>query len=74
MKDLSILQQMLPFLVPLLILEIVLIVIALRDLISRKEVLGGNKLVWVLVIIFFSLIGSVLYLIIGRKEPPVDSD
>jgi branched-subunit amino acid transport protein AzlD len=74
MNDLSVLGQMLPFLIPVLIIEIILIVICLRDLIRRKEVLGGNKLLWVIVIVFVQIIGAVLYLTIGRKETPVDGD
>ena len=66
--------SMLPLILPVLVIEIVLIVICLRDLVKRKEVLGGNKVVWAVVIIFVQIIGAVLYLTIGRKESPVDSD
>jgi branched-subunit amino acid transport protein AzlD len=68
------LMSMLPLLLPIIILELVLIVVCLRDLVKRKEVLGGNKVVWALVIIFVQIIGAALYLFIGRKESPVDGD
>lgn len=74
MDDFQVIKDMLPFLIPLLILELSLIVVCLRDLIRRKEVRGGNKLVWALAIIFIQLIGPALYLFLGRKESPVDSD
>jgi hypothetical protein len=30
---------------------------------------NGNKLIWVLVIVFLSLIGAILYFAIGRPKP-----
>ena len=74
MENADTLTQILPALIPLLIIEVVLWVIALRDLSKRKQVLGGNKLLWALIIIFIQIIGAVLYLIIGRKETPIDGD
>ena len=52
--------------------ELVLDVIALVDLYRRPiaQVTLGNKWVWVVLIILINLIGSILYLAIGRKRPP----
>lgn len=61
-------QQTLLILVPLLLVNLVFVVIALRDLYYRKSVLGGNKIVWALVILFVSTLGWILYFLIGRKE------
>ena len=30
---------------------------------------AGNKLIWVLVIVFAGVIGAVIYLVVGRPEP-----
>lgn len=60
--------EMILLLAPLVLIQLGLIVIALRDLIKRKRVAGGNKLVWVLVILLINLIGPILYLTIGRKD------
>jgi hypothetical protein len=65
---------MLPFLIPLFVLEIALLVIALVDVVKRERVKGGNKVVWLLVIIFISIIGPIVYLLLGRQEGTVDSD
>ena len=65
---------MLPFLIPLFVLEIALMVIALVDLVKRERVRGSNKVVWALVIIFISIIGPIVYLLLGRGEGTVDSD
>jgi len=40
---------------------------ALVDIV-RSEFRGNDKLVWVLVVIFFPLLGSILYFLIGRSS------
>ncbi len=67
-------KEILPFLIPLILIELVLLVVALVDLVKREHVRGGNKIVWVLVIIFINLIGPIVYLLLGRQEKPDDSD
>ena len=66
--NLSEISAMIPLLIPLLVIQLILIGIALRDLVRRKRVKGGNKLLWGLVIVFIQYIGPILYLIIGREE------
>lgn len=61
-------REIIPLLIPLVVIQLGLIVIALRDLKNRKRVAGGNKLVWGLVIVLIHYIGPILYLTIGRKE------
>jgi hypothetical protein len=73
MKEMEDVLQMLPYLVPLIALGIILLTVALIDLVKRKHVTGGNKVIWVL-IIFIQIIGPVIYLIAGRKEEFSDSD
>jgi hypothetical protein len=65
---------MLPFLIPLFVLEVALLVIALVDLVKRERVRGGNKVVWALVIILINIIGPIVYLLLGRGEDTVDGD
>jgi hypothetical protein len=61
-------QQLLLILAPLLVINLVFVIIALKDLYHRKSVLGGNKVVWALVILFVNTIGWILYFLFGRKE------
>ena len=51
----------------LLFTPFVLTLIALIDCLKNKFN-GSEKVVWVLVIIFFPFIGSILYLTIGKKN------
>lgn len=67
-------KEILPFLIPLLLIQLVLLIIALADLIKREKVRGGNKIVWGLVIVLVNVIGPILYLFIGRQESFDDRD
>jgi len=49
-------------------IQIGLTIWAIVDLVKRKYVRGGNKIVWVLVILLLSTIGPILYLLLGRTE------
>jgi Phospholipase_D-nuclease N-terminal len=42
-------------------------IIALIDIL-RSEFNGNDKVVWVIVVIFFPLLGSILYFLIGRSR------
>lgn len=52
---------------PILAIQLVLIVVALRDLIGRRET-NGPKWLWALVIVIFGILGPVAYFVAGRKE------
>jgi hypothetical protein len=60
-------QKLLPLLIPIVVLQLGLQVVALID-VARREKTKGPKWVWVLVIIFGEILGSVIYFIIGRDE------
>jgi len=62
------LLSILPFLIPLIILELGLLIWALLDIIKRERVRGGNKVVWILVIVLINIIGPIVYFIFGREE------
>ncbi len=42
-------------------------IIALVDIL-RNKFNGNDKIIWVLVVLFFNLIGAILYFIIGRNQ------
>ena len=72
--DIILVSDMLPFLIPLIIVEIALLVFALFDLLKREYYKTDVKIVWAIVIVIFGIIGPVVYFIFGRKERPIDSD
>ena len=60
-------QEILPFLIPILIVQLILIVVALLDL-SKRSKTRGPKWMWALIILFVNLIGPIIYFAIGREE------
>lgn len=63
------LGAMLPFLIPLALLSLGLEIFALVDLFrGDRQVKGGNKVVWALVILLISTLGSLVYLLFGRED------
>lgn len=55
------------FILFFLILPIIFWVIAIVDLVQRQFQDQTNKIVWALVILLIPFLGSLLYLLIGRK-------
>lgn len=63
------LNEILPLLIPVLLIQYSLMAYALVKLVrSEAEPKYLPKWGWALIIIFVNLIGSVLYLVVGRKE------
>lgn len=63
------LQEILPLVLPLLVLDLVLIVVALRDLLRPdRRVRGGDKRIWAVVIVVVEIIGPLVYLTLGRVD------
>ncbi len=72
--DFQQITALLPFLIPLAVIQLLLLVIALIDVVKREKVTGGNKVVWILVIVFINIVGPIIYLLVGRKESEIDRD
>jgi hypothetical protein len=63
------LSAILALIVPLLLLQVVLWVLAIYDLTRPdRRVRGDNKLIWALVIIFGQLLGALVYFLFGRED------
>jgi hypothetical protein len=56
----------------LVIIVMIIPLIALIDIL-RSEFSGNNKLIWVLVVLFFPLIGTILYFLIGRGQKVIEN-
>lgn len=63
------LEEILPFLIPLLVLQLTLMAVGLYDLTRpERRVRGGSKLVWGLVIVLGQLLGPLVYFLVGRED------
>lgn len=61
------LLKLLPLLIPIVLLQLVLMVVALVDLV-RREKTRGPKWLWAIIIVLGELLGPIIYLIVGRVE------
>jgi len=60
-------QDYLPLLIPLILIQLVLMIAALLD-IRRREKVRGPKWLWILIVIFGEMIGPIVYFAAGREE------
>jgi glucose uptake protein GlcU len=60
-------SEWIPFLIPIVIIQIGLTIFALVDLLRREQT-KGPKWAWALVILLISTIGPIIYLVAGREE------
>jgi hypothetical protein len=65
--NLSEIQQYIPFLIPVVVIELALMIAALVDLVRREQT-RGPKWAWALVIVLVNFIGPIIYFVIGRKD------
>ena len=63
----DILRPYIPLLIPLILIQVVLMIFALRDL-SKRQTTRGPKWMWVLIIIFGEMVGPVAYFLVGRVD------
>ena len=62
-------NEMLPFLIPLIIAEIILLTVTLRHIFTHKNYKRGNRTLWVIVaIIGMEFIGPVIYFLLGKED------
>ncbi|MBT2601288.1 MULTISPECIES: PLDc N-terminal domain-containing protein [unclassified Oceanobacillus] len=52
---------------PIIVLQLILMITALVSC-MREEKTNGPKWLWILIILFISLIGPVLYFVVGRRN------
>ena len=55
------------FLMIFIIFTFILYIYILIDIL-KHEFTGYNKIIWILVLIFFPILGAILYLIFGRSQ------
>ncbi|SER58159.1 Phospholipase_D-nuclease N-terminal [Gracilibacillus ureilyticus] len=67
MDELQQLIDILPIIAPVIVIQLILMLVALVSLI-RADDTNGPKWLWAILILFFSLIGPILYFIVGRRQ------
>lgn len=63
------LQEILPFLIPVAIAEIVLLVVTLRHILTHTTYKRGNRVLWlVLAIVGMQFWGPIAYFLLGKED------
>ena len=62
------LQTYLPFLIPLILAQFVLCITALVHVLRHPHYRFGNRTIWVLVVLFFQMLGPIVYFVFGRGD------
>lgn len=61
--------EILPFLIPFIIVEFILLFITLRHILTHKNYKHGNRTMWLIItIVGMNFIGPILYFLLGREE------
>ena len=60
--------QFLPYIIPLVLLQLILMIVALVDLVRREKTRWLPKWAWAIIIIIGELVGPIIYFIFGREE------
>jgi hypothetical protein len=58
--------QFLPYIIPVVVIELILLVAALLDWLKRPNL--SNRWVWLAVILVLNLFGPIIYFLFARKD------
>lgn len=62
-------MEILPFLIPLIIAEFLLLAVTLRHILTHKTYKRGNRALWlVIAIVGMEFIGPILYFLLGKED------
>lgn len=67
--DLDQVREYLPFLIPLIVAELILLAYTLRHILTHKHYRVGNRKMWIVIsIVGMQFIGPILYFAIGKER------
>lgn len=62
-------EEILPFLIPIVILEVILFGITLHHILTHEHYKRGNRSMWIIIsIVGIAFLGPLLYFMIGRED------
>lgn len=67
-KMLNTLFEILPLLVPVLLIDIALAVTAVRHVLRHPRYRFGNKTMWLVIVVVLLLFGPIIYFVFGKGE------
>lgn len=64
----NMLFEILPLLVPVLLIDITLAVTAVRHVLRHPRYRFGNKIMWLVIVVVLLLFGPIIYFVFGKGE------
>jgi DMSO reductase anchor subunit len=61
-------KEYLPLLIPIAVLQLGLMLAALISILKHKKYKTGNRALWVILSLFVSIIGRILYFVLGKTD------
>jgi len=61
-------MEYLPFLIPVIIIDLALAIVALIHVLKHPNYRFGNKVIWILVVLLIQIIGPIVYFVFGRGD------
>ncbi|MGN0291788.1 MAG: PLDc N-terminal domain-containing protein [Lachnospiraceae bacterium] len=62
-------RELLPFLIPLIVVELILLIYTIHHILSHETYKRGNRVLWlVIAIVGMEFIGPILYFILGKED------
>lgn len=63
------LKEILPFLIPLILAEFILLGVTIRHILTHENYKRGSRALWlVIVIVGMQFIGPILYFLLGKED------
>lgn len=62
------LTQYLPFLIPAIVIQLILMITALVHVLRHRRYKHGNRVLWIIVVVLVNIIGPILYFALGRSD------
>ena len=63
------LKELLPFLIPLILAEFILLGVTIRHILTHENYKRGNRTLWlVITIVGMNFIGPILYFLLGKED------
>lgn len=63
------LKDFLPFLIPLVVVQLSLLIYTIRHILTHEHYKRGNRTIWLVVtIVGMQFIGPILYFILGKED------
>lgn len=62
-------MEYLPFLIPVVVVELILLIVTLRHILTHENYKRGNRTLWIVVtLVLMNFIGPILYFVLGKEE------